>query len=155
MYDPQKLTNLEKPRLSVVLNNMSLSQKILEVQNMQKDADFNIFYLNNSKHEVNLGCTMPVHNLWSVWNSVIVCSEWIEAEYVSKVTTKNTKIFYIYDIDWHAQPLDFLQQQDILASMDKILCRCVDHKLLIKQHFGYDASVMENFDYDFLMGNDK
>ena len=93
----------------------------------------------------------PAVNLWSIWNNVLVCHTWEQAEIVSHLTTNTIKIFYIYNIDWHEQSIYYPEQVEILSKMDKIMCRSADHAKLIKSHFGVVAEVNEDYNFNDFM----
>lgn len=94
---------------------------------------------------------MPIIHLWDLWNNTIVFTTWDEAIFVDKLKTNCRKIFYMYDLDWHESILNTPQQCQILNNVDKVLCRNEDHKDMIDTHFGINAGIMPEYNYEELM----
>lgn len=141
--------------MSILLNDLTLNQLNYEVFSLAKKHDVDIFYLDQHKNDLDVHSSFSAVNLWSIWNNVVVCHTWQQAEFVSKLTTNTVKIFYIYDIDWHDQQMDYPEQIEILGKMDRILCRSPDHAKLIKSHFHIDPEVSETYSYNILMKDNK
>jgi len=126
-----------------------------QIFNLSKQEDIDIFYLNKNKNDIDGHSAFPAVNLWSVWNNVLVCHTWEQAEIAAKLTTNTIKVFYMYNIDWHDQQIHYPEQMDILSKMDKVVCRSGDHAKLIHSHFGVTAEISENYNFNDFMKDFK
>ena len=92
-------------------------------------------------------------NLYGIWNNVVVANDWIQAYMLSNINTNSTRIFYMFDLDWHKFHLGYKEQLSIIQSMDRIICRCEEHRKQIYDHFGVMADIMPTYSFDELMKN--
>lgn len=86
---------------------------------------------------------MPVSNLYSIWNNLIIATNFDEAIFVGQVPTMSKKVFYIWDVDWNSYNLGYKIMWDCVSKFDKIYCRSDSHKKLIDAHFNINVTVSD------------
>lgn len=87
--------------------------------------------------------TMPITNLYSIWNNLIVVTNFDEAVFGASIPTKSKKTFYMWDVDWNSYNLGYKIMKDTIDQYDKVYCRSESHKALIDAHFEIDSIVSD------------
>lgn len=77
----------------------------------------------------------PVHNLWSVYNNLIIITEIKDFIYLKNLHTKHQSILYLYDINLNDEPYGYEFKKEAIRSVDRVICRCDDHASKISQLF--------------------
>lgn len=90
-------------------------------------------------------CVAPIRNIFSTWGDKVIYTTFDEALFGATLPTNSQKIFYMWDLDWHCNGLDYETNLDLLQKSDKVFCRCQNHQAAIKEYFGVNAPIVENF----------
>lgn len=100
-------------------------------------------------------CVAPIKNIFSTWGDKVVYTTFDEALFGANLPNSSQKIFYMWDLDWHCNGLDYETNWSLLQKSDKVYCRCLNHQAAIKEYFGVDAPIIENFNLKELFENDN
>lgn len=89
----------------------------------------------SKQNQVNDIPIFPVHNLWSIYNNVILITDIKDYIYIKNLHTKHKTILYLYDINHHDEPYGYAFKKEVLQSVDILICRTEEHATKIKELF--------------------
>jgi len=97
-------------------------------------------YPNQNQFDI---ATMPITNLYSIWNNLIIFTNFDEALFGAKVPTNSKRVFYMWDVDWNSYNLNYKIMRDCILKCDLVYCRSEEHKKVIDAHFEINATVSD------------
>lgn len=96
---------------------------------------------------------LQIVDLFSTWGDVNVFTTFDEGLFVTRCPINSHKVFYMWDLDWHYNGLDFETCASVIKKSDRIYCRCQDHQIEIEKYFGVKPSIMNTFNMKELYNN--
>lgn len=91
---------------------------------------------------------MPVSNLWSIWNNVILYTCFNDFIYIKNLYTKHKKIFYLYDLNWHEKSLNYEFTLNAINSADVLICRSSYHADKIEEYSGRRPLIISEINFE-------
>lgn len=97
---------------------------------------------------------MPVVNLNSLWNNVIIYTTFDEAVFGVNSATNSLRVFYMWDLNWQTSGYNYSQMKNLVDKSDKLYVRSSDHLNVVHNFFGRTPDgVVTNFDIKDLVND--
>ena len=139
------------PNLSIIQKTATPSQKLLELIVRTQSCKPTLFIAESTQNSIKGIPIFPIHNLWSIWQNLIVLtniSDWI---YVKNLYTNHKKVLYLYDLNWHNDSLSYQLTVEALNGADYLVCRCEDHQNEIYEYCGRKPELIESLNFSKLL----
>lgn len=117
--------------------------EILELTKSINDKALFIQELTTGPSVDNI-CIMPVHNLWSIWYNTILFTSFADYVFLKNLYTNHTKIFYLYDLSWHLDSINYDFTLEAIQNSDYVIVRCEDHAKKVEEYTGFKPLVITN-----------
>lgn len=88
---------------------------------------------------------LPIKSIFSTFGGTVVYTTFEEGLFGTRLPINCKKVFYMWDLDWHCNGLDYSTNLEILQKSDTVYCRCENHQAAILNYFGVHAHILENF----------
>ena len=121
--------------LCLIQKQLTPTQKFNELLKISSDIDRALFCPEPQIHNLNIP-VFPIVNLWGQWNNCVLYTSFEEAIYVKNLFTNHTKIFYLYDLDWHINSMNYKFTLECMLSADIFLARSSYHADKIEEYCG-------------------
>ncbi len=86
---------------------------------------------------------MPISNIYSAWNNLIIATNFDEAVFACNVPTNSKRAFYIWNLDWNTSGFSYNNMCEIINKFDKVYCRSESHKKIIDAHFNINSEIKQ------------
>lgn len=98
--------------------------------------------------------SIPVVNLNSVWNNVIIYTNFDEGIFAVNSATNSYRIFYMWDLDWQTSGYTYNQMKNIIDKSDKLYVRSASHFDVVSNFFGRTPNgIVTNFNIKDLVND--
>ncbi len=94
--------------------------------------------------EINIP-NMQISELYSTWGDVNVFTTFDEGVFATRAPINSERVFYLWDLDWHYNGLNYEICAEVIKKSSRIYCRCADHQYAIEKYFGVKPQIMETF----------
>lgn len=135
-------------KISLILRSLEKSQKTIVLKNQieKSDLDITLFTMDRSHNDIYIqrSC-MPITNIYSNWDNILVATNFDEALFVSSVPTNSERVLYIWDLNWNQCGLSYDILKKCVSTFNKVFCRSMSHKKMIDAHFNIESMVVKNF----------
>ncbi len=140
-------------KIAAIVESMRVSQNTFYMTkcfNKMIDDDISptCFYLNLSSLT-----TWPKFSYQNIayaagfFGGVMVATSLETAKALQKLNTNAKKFLYLWDLEWLRGPQDFLENCEILNSMD-IISRSTSHSAIIENYCGKKSIIIEDWNYE-------
>ena len=113
---------------------------------MDKSVPTTIYTIGMHKRAMEIDApNFQIADLYSTWGDVNVFTTFDEGVFGVRCPINSKKVFYMWDLDWHYNGMNYDVCKEIVDKTDFLYCRCADHQTAIEKYFGRKPEIMTNF----------
>lgn len=129
-------------KIGIILPDIGNNQKalytIIQVNKLQKEHDFVIFFENLSPTRISINCSiMNINELWDFNNGILISTTLNNTDYLIKSCNVSTKkLFYIWDLEWLLpNKRNYIENIKTYNSSEiDLICRSLSHSIAIENY---------------------